>query len=88
MTTFYLKANEIFTEEGIVQDSFLKITDGRIAAIDCVPEEDANIMDLGDHRIVPGFIDLHIHGSGGFDVMDASHEAINTISKTIAAKGL
>lgn len=88
MTTFYLKAREIFTEEGILQDSFLKIADGLIAAIDCVPEKNADILDLGDSRIVPGFIDLHIHGCGGFDVMDASYEAINSISKTIAAKGV
>lgn len=88
MTTFYLKAQEVFTEESILRDTYLKISDGRIAGIGEEPEADAEVMDLGDSRILPGFIDLHIHGSGGFDVMNATHEAINTISKTIAANGV
>ena len=88
MTTFYLKAKEVFTEDGILQDSSLKISDGKIAAVGCEPEADADIMEVGDCRIVPGFIDLHIHGSGGCDVMDATHDAINTLSKTIAAHGV
>ena len=31
-------------------------------------------VDYGDKRIVPGFIDVHCHGGGGFDFMDASVE--------------
>ncbi len=88
MSSFYLKASEIFTEEKIIHDTYLKVSDGLIASIGEQPGNDDEVMDLGDCKIVPGFIDLHIHGSGGFDVMDASHEALNTISKTIAANGV
>ena len=34
-----------------------------------------------------GFIDLHIHGAGGSDVMDATKEALATISDTILQTG-
>ena len=88
MTTFFLRAEEIFTEEGIITDSHLRIENGKIADIGCQPEPDAEVFDLGDHRIVPGFIDLHIHGSSGCDVMDATHESLNTISNTIARTGV
>ena len=37
--------------------------------------------------LVPGFIDSHIHGCSGIDVMDASTAAMNTISKTLASHG-
>lgn len=37
--------------------------------------------------IVPGFIDVHVHGGGGSDVMDASPEALAAIARTHGAKG-
>lgn len=36
--------------------------------------------------LIPGFIDLHIHGAGGVDVMDAG-QSIETIGKTILSYG-
>ena len=88
MTTFYLKAEEIFSETGIVHNGCLKIEDGRIAAVGCQPAPDARVIDLGNHRIVPGFVDLHIHGCSGCDVMDATNESLNTISTSIARTGV
>lgn len=41
-----------------------------------------------DHYLVPGFIDLHIHGAEAADVMDASEEAFVTIAKALAAEGV
>lgn len=41
-----------------------------------------------DHYLIPGLIDLHIHGAGGKDVMDASQEALITMSKTLAREGV
>ncbi|GKX65200.1 N-acetylglucosamine-6-phosphate deacetylase [Inconstantimicrobium mannanitabidum] len=35
----------------------------------------------------PGFIDVHIHGSGGYDVMDGRYESIDKISEIIADFG-
>jgi len=34
-----------------------------------------------------GFIDIHIHGSNGFDVMDATSEALEGIAKSIVKQG-
>lgn len=40
-----------------------------------------------DGYISPGFIDMHIHGSGGFDAMDGDPESLNTIRQTIIRSG-
>ncbi|MEO8409499.1 MAG: N-acetylglucosamine-6-phosphate deacetylase, partial [Propionivibrio sp.] len=34
----------------------------------------------GDRLILPGFIDLHVHGGGGSDVMDGDG-AIDTVAR-------
>lgn len=45
------------------------------------------IIDVENHYISPGFIDIHIHGSGGRDTMDGEIEALRKISNTIMANG-
>ncbi len=48
---------------------------------------DANVICLPEDAVVlPGFIDEHIHGAGGHDVMDGG-DAVLKIAETIAAEG-
>ena len=44
--------------------------------------------DLGNSVIAPGYVDLHIHGSAGFDVMDERVEALPTIEQLLARHGV
>jgi N-acetylglucosamine-6-phosphate deacetylase len=37
--------------------------------------------------IVPGFVDVHVHGAGGHDVMEGTAEALETIAATVALHG-
>lgn len=37
--------------------------------------------------VVPGFVDVHIHGAGGHDVMEGTRAALEIISATVAAHG-
>lgn len=37
--------------------------------------------------IVPGFIDVHIHGAGGADAMDATPDALSTIAQQVVKEG-
>lgn len=37
--------------------------------------------------VLPGFIDIHIHGAGGADVMDGNTVALKTMSETLAKEG-
>jgi len=51
-------------------------------------ESDGLIKDFKDCWIVPGFIDLHVHGGGGYDTSNASHDAINQLSYFLAGGGV
>ncbi|MHC4174927.1 MAG: N-acetylglucosamine-6-phosphate deacetylase [Planctomycetota bacterium] len=46
-----------------------------------------NTLDAQGRLITPGFIDVHIQGAGGADILDASTEALKAISQTCARFG-
>lgn len=49
--------------------------------------EGATRIDAGNLTIVPGFIEPHVHGCGGFDVMDGTPESMAVICRTLARSG-
>lgn len=50
--------------------------------------EKLDIIDADGCYVSPGFIDLHIHGSGGSDAMDGTLKDLKIISQVIAQKGV
>ena len=46
-----------------------------------------NTLDAQARIITPGFIDVHIQGAGGADILDATPEALKAISQTCARFG-
>lgn len=82
---FTIKAKEIYLENEILKDSSVVIKDGKIAAIgECRGEE----IDLGCTKLMPGFIDIHVHGGNGHDTMDSTPEAVKEISKFKIKEGV
>lgn len=60
--------------------------DGVITKIGDAQEENlANLPD--DVTVFPAFIDEHIHGAGGNDVMDGSVDGLKNIAKTLLQEG-
>ena len=51
-------------------------------------QKDTKIIDLAGKNLVPGYIDLHIQGAGGADVLDGTEEAFDKISKTCTKYGV
>lgn len=47
----------------------------------------AERIDASKLVATPGFIDPHIHGCGGVDVMDGSHSSLNAVSRIVARHG-
>ncbi len=45
-------------------------------------------FDAGGRLLAPGFIDVHIQGAGGADVLDATPQALETLSRTCARFGV
>lgn len=84
-------AGRVFTPHEEIADAVI-VTDGeKITAVGCRDEvsvpASAHRHDKRDFSAVPGFIDVHIHGAAGYDVMDSSAEALAAISAKVAARG-
>lgn len=67
----------------------LLISDGKIIAVGegNMTEYADTVIDAGGDYVAPGFIDLHIHGGGGHDFMDATVAAFHGIAETHARYG-
>ncbi|MDK2806711.1 MAG: N-acetylglucosamine-6-phosphate deacetylase [Thermoanaerobacterium sp.] len=76
----------LLLDNNIVDDKDLLIENNKIAAIGKGLSGD-NVINADGNYVSPGFIDIHIHGSAGFDTMDGTFDAINAISKSIAKRG-
>ncbi len=69
----------------------LLIEDGRVAALfrgDSNPPCDAATVELGRHRLAPGFIDLHHHGELVFTQSTGLASALRRTSASLARQGV
>ena len=46
------------------------------------------IIDAGGAYVTPGFVDVHIHGFNGADVMDGKTESLSVMAKGLTANGV
>ncbi len=78
MNSFVIDNVNAILEDGIREDAAVRIEDGVIAAIgDAGSFGDAAVDGEGLY-LSPGFVDLHVHGGGGADFMDADPAACRT----------
>lgn len=49
---------------------------------------DETVIDCTGYQIVPGFVDVHIHGCAGTDTMDATRESLENMAKYLITKGV
>ncbi|CAH2214648.1 N-acetylglucosamine-6-phosphate deacetylase [Tepidibacter aestuarii] len=83
--------SKIILEDEVLEDSVIVYNDKIVDIVKSNEFENVkvdSIIDAKGNYVSAGFIDLHIHGSGGYDTMDATKEALNTISKTIIQNGV
>ncbi len=81
-----INAKFILNDE-IVEDKALLFDRHIVKISDDVNMDNVEIVDAKGNYVSAGFIDLHIHGSGGADVMDATPEALETISSALLQTG-
>ena len=69
----------------------IEVSDGRIKAIRPLAEGEipagAKRMDFPGATLAPAFLDVHIHGGAGHDVMEATPEALSKVSRFLASRG-
>jgi N-acetylglucosamine-6-phosphate deacetylase len=68
----------------------VEVEDGRITAIRDMttpPAGPMEVIDLQGGYLVPGLVDLHVHGGAGADFMDGTEEAFRTVCRAHARHG-
>ncbi|KQB01164.1 N-acetylglucosamine-6-phosphate deacetylase [Vibrio metoecus] len=71
-------------------DAVVTVDDtGVITAIETYDvQRHGDAVNLGQVDLLPGLLDSHVHGSKGCDVMDTTHESLNTLSLYFASLGV
>lgn len=80
-----LRARRLLSEEGWLEDHQLQIKDGVIAAIEPIP---TGITTRDVELLCPAYIDLHVHGGAGVDVMDDAPDTLNKLAMHKAREGV
>lgn len=69
----------------------IEIEDARIASIrtreDAEASGSAQLLDFPTATLAPSYFDVHIHGSNGHDVMEATPQALAAIGSFLAGRG-
>ena len=81
-----LKNAEVFNGDFEKISADVKIEGEKISKIGDFSSEDG--LDLTGFVVMPGLIDMHIHGCGGADTGDATPEALETMSQTLVKNGV
>ncbi|HYL68385.1 MAG TPA: N-acetylglucosamine-6-phosphate deacetylase [Candidatus Limnocylindria bacterium] len=91
MTATAIYAAAILTPHEELRDCVILVEDGKIIGLGPRDEvrvpADAVHYAAGDKIVVPGFVDIHIHGAGGHDVMEGNARALDRIAATVARYG-
>jgi N-acetylglucosamine-6-phosphate deacetylase len=77
---------DVVTKDQVLTHQTVQIKEGKFISIKPSKEQDEGI-DYQGYLLVPGFIDLHQHGTFGYDMMDATPNAVEGISKHLLKEG-
>jgi N-acetylglucosamine-6-phosphate deacetylase len=85
-------ASRLYTPVEEVDQPLLVVDDGLISEVSSrstkeVPGK-ATLIDFGDAVLAPGFVDIHMHGGAGLDVMRASPSDLPRLGKFLTTHGV
>ena len=80
-----LRARRVLTERGWLEDHQLRIESGIITAIEPIP---VGITSRDAELLCPAYIDTHVHGGAGVDVMDDAPDVLDTLAIHKAREGV
>jgi N-acetylglucosamine-6-phosphate deacetylase len=92
-----LSANRLYTPQEEIKDPLLFIEDGLISAVSSRAERDipknAMVIDLASDGLAeailaPGFVDIHMHGGAGVDLMRAAPDQLPGLNKFLTTHGV
>jgi N-acetylglucosamine-6-phosphate deacetylase len=84
-----LQNASVVTTDGAVENGTVVIDSGSIVSVgESVTATHGTVLDLSGLVLLPGFIDVHIHGAVGIDVMDATAAELSSVSEYLATQGV
>lgn len=91
---FVLVNAKIVTEQNVIEQGVIRVSQGSIASVEEQSHVDlarissnTRLIDADGGWVLPGFIDVHVHGGNGADFMEANPETLRTITRFHAAGG-
>lgn len=88
---YILQNVQVALQNRIIPAANVWISEGQIMKIETedltIPEGEYERIDGGGHLLVPGMIDVHIHGANGYDMMDGTEKSIQEVSSACALSG-
>ena len=92
MSRLAIFTKKVITPETVIPQGVVLVDGKRILEVGgrfnvTFDDREFQTLHFEKQTLVPGFIDVHIHGSGGRDVMEGTREAMAVISKFLAAHG-
>lgn len=91
MDSYIIKSKRIYTPRKVVDGGILikgKIVEKIINKGDFKKYTELEIVDVGENLVIPGLIDIHIHGSGGWTTGEGKEEHIRGLCKYLPAVGV
>ncbi|GMK37691.1 N-acetylglucosamine-6-phosphate deacetylase [Paenibacillus sp. CCS19] len=86
-----LKNVKLVTPDGVLEDGWMKLSNGCIESLGSGTAPAAlgeiEVIDGNGSWVLPGFIDVHVHGGAGHDFMDADEEGLRAITRFHASHG-
>jgi N-acetylglucosamine-6-phosphate deacetylase len=86
-----ISGGTLLTPHTMLIDHTLIVERNKIVALitgDTAPQAGDQVIDASRHWVVPGFIDVHVHGGVGQDTMDATPDAICAMGHFFAQHGV
>ena len=82
-----LTNGKIVSNGEVLQNYDIVIEDNKIVEVKPTAQVNGEKIDLGGNYIAPGFIEIHCHGGGGYEFIDATPEAFKKACEVHAAHG-
>ena len=84
-------AAQLWDGSKLISNPVVEIADGQVVALGSQAERaipvEAQRLDFPNATLAPTFFDVHIHGAAGHDVMEATPEALDKVSRFLASRG-
>jgi N-acetylglucosamine-6-phosphate deacetylase len=93
MNGLLLRTGRVVCAHEVLDPGWIAITDGRIVDLgEGMPEaalaDGRDVVDVGGATVLPGFVDVHVHGAVGHEVMDGTPAGLAEMSRFFATRGV